>query len=82
MMDDRGISLEGNKCAQVFQNKGYFFHVYHMGLKKKAEDAFILFCQESVVPEKFTFDGPKKQLMKDTEFMKQVWQHNINYRIF
>ena len=53
-----------------------------MGLKKKAEDAFILFCQESVVPEKFTSDGPKKQLMKDTEFMKQVWQHNINYRIF
>ena len=80
-IDGRCKSLEGNKYAQVFANKGYFFHIYPMNSKKKAGDALRLFCQEFGVPERFTFDRSKEQTMKGSEFMKQIRTHNIDYHI-
>ena len=59
-MDGRCKSLEGNKYAQVFANKGYFARIYPMDSKKKAGDALRLFCQEFGVPERLTFDGSKE----------------------
>ena len=80
-MDGRSKSLEGNKYAQVFANKGYFSRIYPMNSKKNAGDALRLFCQEFGVPERLTFDGSKEQTMKGTEFMKQIRTHNIDFHI-
>ena len=80
-MDGRCKSLEGNKYAQVFANKGYFARIYPMESKKKAGDALRLFCQEFGVPERLTFDGFKEQIKPGTEFMKQIRTHNIDYHI-
>ena len=80
-MDGRSKSLEGNRYAQVFANKSYFSRVYPMDSKSKAGNALRLFCQEIGVPEKLTFDGSKEQTGKNTEFMKQVRRHDIDYHI-
>ena len=56
-MDERGFSLEGKKCAQVFSNKGYISCVYLMDSKNKLGDTFIYLCQEFGVPKKLTFNG-------------------------
>ena len=81
-LDGRCKSLDGNKYAQVFAHKrSYFSKIYPMDSKKKAGNALRLFCQEFGVPEKLTFDGSKEQTEKDTEFMKQIRTHNINYHI-
>ena len=80
-MDARCKSLDGNKYAQVFANKGYFSRIYPMNSKKKAGDALRLFCQEFGVPERLTFDGSKEQSEPGTEFMKQIRNHNIDYHI-
>ena len=80
-MDGRSVSLDGNKYAQVFTNKNYFARIYPMDSKGKAGDALRLFCQEFGVPEKLTVDGSKEQTGKNTQFMKQVRKHDINYHI-
>ena len=56
-MDERGFSLEGKNCAQVFSNKVYFSCVYPMDSKNKLGDTFIYLCQEFGVPKKLTFNG-------------------------
>ena len=38
-MDGRVKSIEGNRYAQVFANKGYFLRLYPMDSKRKAGDA-------------------------------------------
>ena len=80
-MDGRVKSLDGNRYAQVFANKAYFSRIYPMDSKGKAGDALRLFCQELGVPEKLTFDGSKEQTEKNTQFMKQIRTHNIDYHI-
>ena len=80
-MDGRCKSLAGNRYAQVFANKGYFSRVYPMDSKGKAGNALRLFCQEFGVPEDLTFDGSKEQNGKNTEFMKQIRRHNINFHV-
>ncbi len=80
-MDGRSKSLEGNRYAQVFANKGYFSHIYPMDSKSKAGNALRLFCQEFGVPEKLVFDGSKEQNGRGTEFMKQIRQHDIDYHV-
>ena len=40
-----------------------------------------LFCQEFGAPEKLTFDGSKEQTQRNTTFMKQIRQYNINHHI-
>ena len=80
-MDGRSKSLEGNRYAQVFANKAYFSRIYPMDSKGKAGDALRLFCQEFSVPEKLTFDGSKEQTGKDTNFMKQIRTHDIDYHV-
>ena len=80
-MDGRCKTLDGNRYAQVFANKGYFSRIYPMDSKKKAGNALRLFCQEFGVPERLTFDGSKEQTMKGTKFMKQIRSHNIDYHI-
>ena len=52
-----------------------------MDSKRKAGDTLQLFFQEFGVPEQLNFDGSKKQCGKGTQFMKQIWQHNIDYHI-
>eukprot|EP00957_Ditylum_brightwellii_P076262 5796635-Ditylum_brightwellii.AAC.1 len=58
-MDGRCKSLDGNKHAHVFANKSYFTKIYPMDNKSKAGEALKIFCQESGVTEKLTFDGSK-----------------------
>ena len=69
-MDAGFKSLEGNKYAQVFANKAFFFRIYPMDSKNKVVDALRLFCQEFGVPERLTFDGSKEHSNPGTEFMK------------
>ena len=71
-MDGRVKSLEGNRYAQVFANKGYFSKIYPMNNKGEAGDALRTFCREFGVPEHLTFDGSKEQTGKKTEFMSQI----------
>ena len=52
-----------------------------MKTKSQAGDALKLFCQEFGVPKKLTFDGSKEQCSAGTTFMKQIWQHGIDYHI-
>ena len=78
-MDGRCKSLDGNKYAQVFANKGYFSRIYPMDRKGNAGNALRLFCQEFGVPERLTFDGSKEQNEKNTEFMRQIRLHNIDH---
>ena len=80
-MDGRAKSLEGNKYAQVFANKAYFSRIYPMDSKGKAGNALRLFCQEFGVPETLTFDGSQEQNGKNTQFMKQIRSHNIDYHV-
>ena len=80
-MDGRCKSLAGNRYAQVFANKGYFSRIYPMDSKGKAGNALRLFCQEFGIPEDLTFDGSKEQNGKNTEFMKQVRRHDINFHV-
>ena len=80
-LDGRCKSLEGNRYAQVFANKGYFSKIYPMDRKKQAGQALREFCQEFGIPEHLTFDGSKEQTMKGTEFMKQIRTHGISYQI-
>ena len=69
-MDGRVKSIEGNRYAQVFANKGYLLPLYPMDSKRKAGDPLRLFCQEFGVPERLTFNGSKEQTQKNTMFMK------------
>ena len=80
-MDGRVKSLEGNRYAQVFANKGYFSKIYPMNSKGEAGDALRTFCREFGVPEHLTFDGSKEQTGKNTEFMSQIRKNDINYKI-
>ena len=48
-LDGRTKSLDGNKYAQVFANKGYFVKIYHMNSKSKCGDALNIFCFMNVV---------------------------------
>ena len=80
-MDGRIKSLQGNCYAQVFANKGYFSKVYPLGNKSEAGDALKTFCAEFGVPEKLVFDGSKEQTGKNTEFMKQIKKHGIDFHI-
>ena len=80
-MDGRCLSLDGNRYAQVFANKGYFSKIYPMDSKSKAGDVLRVFYMEFGVPYNLTFDGSKEQTSKNTEFMKQVRKHNIKYHI-
>ena len=80
-MDGRAKSLEGNRYAQVFANKAYFSRIYPMDSKGKAGDALRLFCQEFGVPASLTFDGSQEQNGKNTQFMKQIRTHDINYHV-
>ena len=80
-MDGRIKSLQGNRYAQVFANKGYFSKVYPLGNKSEAGDALKTFCAEFGVPEKLVFDGSKEQTGKNTEFMKQIKKHGIDFHI-
>ena len=78
-MDGKCKSLDGNKYAQVFANKGYFSKVYRMDKKSNAGDALRIFCQEFCVPERLTFDGSKEQRQKGTKFVHQIRTHDIDY---
>ena len=69
-LDGRIVSLNGNKYAQVFANKGYFAKICPMDSKRKCGEALKIFCQESGVPERLTFDESKEQTKKGTSFMK------------
>ena len=69
-LDGGNKSLDGNKCAQVFANKGYFAKIYPMDSKSKCGDALKIFCREFGVPERLIFDGSKEQTKKNTTFMK------------
>ena len=80
-MDGRCKTLDGNRYAQVFANKAYFSCIYPMSSKKQAGDALRLFCQEFGVPERLTFDGSKEQNGKNTQFMKQIRRHDIDYHV-
>lgn len=80
-MDGRCKTLDGNRYAQVFANKAYFSRIYPMSSKKQAGDALRLFCQEFGVPERLTFDGSKEQNGKNTQFMKQIRRHDIDYHV-
>jgi hypothetical protein len=80
-MDGRLKSLDGNRYAQVFANKGYFAKIYPMDSKSKAGDALKIFCREFGIPENLTFDGSKEQCKKGTAFMQQVRKHGINHHI-
>ena len=52
-----------------------------MDSKGKAVNALQLFCQEFGAPEKLTIDGLKEITEKNTEFMRQMRTHNIDYHI-
>ena len=80
-LDGRVKSLDGNRYAQVFANKGYFSKIYPMDSKSKAGDALRLFCAEFGIPHDLTFDGSKEQTKKNTTFMKEVRKHGIDYHI-
>ena len=63
----------------MFSNKSYFSKTYPIEKKSEAGDALKRFCQEYGVPEHLTFDGSKEQNGRNTEFMHQIRQHNIDY---
>jgi hypothetical protein len=76
-MDGRVKSLDGNQCAQVFSNGGFFAEVYPMARKADAELALKSFIMEFEVPDELTIDGSKEQNSKGTEFMKNCRRNNI-----
>ena len=80
-IDGRTKSLDGNRYAQIFANKQYFAKIYPMDSKGKAGDVLKIFCREFGIPDNLTFDGSKEQGEKNTEFMKQIRKHNIDYHI-
>ena len=80
-IDGRTKSLDGNRYAQIFANKQYFAKLYPMDSKGKAGDALKVFCREFGIPDNLTFDGSKEQGGKNTEFMKQINKHNIDYHV-
>ena len=71
-IDGRCVSLDGNKYAQLFANKGYFAKIYPMDRKGEAGAALRVFCQEYGVPMHLISDGSKEQTKKNTQFQKQV----------
>jgi Reverse transcriptase (RNA-dependent DNA polymerase) len=77
----RHKSLNGNTCAQVFANKSFFVVAYPMDTKAKAGAALREFISEYGVPELLTFDGAREQMGKNTEFMKTVKRHDIDYHV-
>jgi hypothetical protein len=64
--------LNGNKCLQVFANKGFFAVAYPMQLKADAGKALKSFNNEYDIPEMLTFDNSKEQSGASTEFMGTV----------
>ena len=52
-----------------------------MDREGKAGDALKVFCREFGIPDNLTFDGSKEQGGKNTEFMKQINKHNIDYHV-
>lgn len=69
--DGRTKSLDGNRYAQVFANKRYFSKLYPMDCKTKAREILKIFCKEFSIPEILTFDGSKKQCMRNIEFQNR-----------
>ena len=80
-IDGRCKTLDGNRYAQVFANKGYFAKLYPMDKKSEAGAALKIFCREFGVPERLTFDGSREQCGKNTLFMKQIRSNGIEPHI-
>ena len=76
-MDGCVTSVDGNRYAQVFDNKIMFAQVYPMDSKSKAGDALKTFINDVGVPGNLTIDGSKEQNGNNKEFTKQVCKHNI-----
>ena len=80
-VDGRTKSRDGNRYGQIFANGAYFATLYPMDSKSKAGDALRVFCREFGVPETLRFDGSKEQTGRNTEFVKQIKKHNIDYMV-
>ena len=59
-MDDRVLSITGNRFAQVFANSSYFPKLYPKPSNGEAGDSLRTFCWEFGVPESLTFDESKE----------------------
>jgi hypothetical protein len=77
----RHKSLTGNKCLQVFANKGFFTVVYPMQSKADAGKALKSIIDEYGIPEMQIFDNSKEQSGASTEFMGTVKKYDIDYRL-
>ena len=80
-VNGRTKSLDGNRYAQIVTNKNYFAKMYPMDTKSKDEDALRTFCQEFGVPENLKFDGSGEKTGKNTNFMKYIKEHDIDYHV-
>lgn len=74
-------SLTNNTCAQIFANESFFAKAYSVEQKSFAGSALQQFIRDYGVPEILTFDGAAEQVKLNTEFMKQVRRHDIDYHI-
>ena len=80
-LDGRTRSLDVNHYAQVFASKQCFAKIYPMDSKGKDGDPLKVLCGEFIVPDNFTFDGLKEQGEENTDFMKHICKHNIDYYV-
>jgi hypothetical protein len=70
---DKGKSLRGNKCAQLFVSDKGYVAIYPMESKGSFKDALHQFCKEIGVPESLILDPSGEQTSKDVKrFCHQV----------
>jgi hypothetical protein len=80
-MDRRVVSVDGNRCGQVFATNDFFYEIYPMATKDLAGEGLKEFISDYGVPELLTFDGSKEQGKPKTGFMKQIKKHNTKYHV-
>ena len=60
-MNGRVRSKQGNRYAQIFFKKKYFYKIYPMDSKGQAGEALKTFRREFGIPEHPKFDGLQEQ---------------------
>jgi hypothetical protein len=75
----RVISINGNKCAQIYCNKNYI-KIIPMKSKSEAGNSLQEFIEDIGIPNEIIADGAAELTGPATEFMKNIRHYHIHLR--
>ena len=75
------VSVNGNKCAQLFTDGEGAVIIYPMKSKSQAGQMLTAFTQDVGIPNELVMDGASEQTGTNTEMMKEIRRKQIKLHI-